>query len=460
MALIKIFINLVEMTSYNFKTALILAAVLFISGTAFSQTLTLSLKEAQDFAVKNSYDVKNAQFDLDIARKKVKENLSYGFPQIDGTVDYLYYIGLPTSLIPAEFTGGEPGEFVELQFGTKNNLTAGVTLNQLIFDGRYFIGLEYAKIYEQLSIESLEKSEEDVKEAVTQTYYNILVGEAALKVLDSTLVVLEKTRFETGEMFKEGFAEQTDYDQLTLTVTDIRNSINSLNRQNEIGYKLLNYQMGVELEKQVVLTETLDALIEQAGISALLDQKFNLEQHVDYRLITSQEHMKSLSLRNEKAAYYPTLNGFIFVQENAQRNEFDFTDPDEPWFMTSATGVSLVVPIMSSGYRKSRVSQARIDLEKIRNTKNQVTEGLELSIAQSRSEFRTAMENVMREKENVDLSLEIYKKTLTKYNEGLASSVELTQQHNQFFDSERKYFQTVLTLLAAKNKLDKDLGNY
>lgn len=448
------------MTKKIIITLLGLAAVMLIPERVLSQALSLSLKGAQDTAVKNSYSVTNAQYDLDIARKKVKENLSYGFPQIDASVDYTYYIGLPTSLIPAEFAGGEPGEFIELQFGLKNNLTAGVTLNQLIFDGRYFIGLEYAKIYEQLSMESLEKSEEDIKEAVTQTYFNILVGQEAEKVLDSTLAVLEKTRFETGELFKEGFAEQTDYDQLTLTVTDIRNSINSVQRQNEIGYRLLNYQLGIPLDKEVVLTETLESLIDQATASALLDQKFNLEQHVDYRLISSQEKMKTLGVKNEKAAYYPSLNGFLFVQENAQRNEFNFLDPDEPWFLTSATGVSMKVPIWSSGYRKSRVSQAQIDLEKIRNTKAQVTEGLQLSITQSRSEFRTALENYLREKENVELSLEIYRKTLTKYNEGMATSVELTQQHNQFFDSERKYFQTVLSLLSAKNKLDKDLGNY
>ena len=218
--------------------------------------------------------------------------------------------------------------------------------------------------------------------------------------------------------------------------------------------------MGIPLDKEVILSESLESLIDQATASALLDQKFNLEQHVDYRLISSQEKMKTLGVKNEKAAYYPSLNGFLFVQENAQRNEFNFLDPDEPWFLTSATGVSMKVPIWSSGYRKSRVSQAQIDLEKIRNTKDQVTEGLQLSITQSRSEFRTALENYLREKENVELSLEIYRKTLTKYNEGMATSVELTQQHNQFFDSERKYFQTVLSLLSAKNKLDKDLGNY
>jgi outer membrane protein TolC len=434
---------------------------MFFTGGAYAQSLSFNLKEAQEYAVKNSYAVRNAQFDLDMARKKVKENLSYGFPQVDASIDYSYYIALPTSLIPAEFIpGGVPGEFIELQFGLKNNLTGGITLNQLIFDGRYFIGLQYAKIFEQLSVESLEKSEEDVKENITQTYYNILVGEEALRILDSTLVVLEKTRFETGEMYQEGFVEKTDYDQLTLTVTDIQNSINSVRRQNEVGYKLFNYQMGIDLDQQVILTETLDELILQASAGALADQQFNLEQHIDYRLVASQEKMKVLNLKNEKAAYYPSLKGYIFLQENAQRNEFNFLDPDEPWFLTSSTGISMQVPIFSSGYRKSRVSQATLELEKMQNIKKQVAEGLKLSITQSRSEYRTALENYLREQQNVDLSLEIYKKTLIKYGEGVATSVELTQQHNQFFDAERKYFQTVFSLLDAKNRLDKALGNY
>lgn len=449
------------------QAGFLLFTVLFASVTAVAQEdLKFSLDQAREYAVKNSYPVKNAQFDLEMARKKVKENLSYGFPQVDATIDYNYYIALPTSLIPGDFlpvdtTGGvPPPEYIEVQFGTKNNLTAGITLNQLIFDGRYFIGLQYAKIFEQLSAENLEKSEEDIKETVSSTYFNILVGEAAIRVLDSTLVVLEKTRYQTGELFREGFAEETEYDQLTITVKDIENSLNSLRRQNEIGYKMLNYQLGLDLGQKVVLTETLDGLIERAASEALLDQPFNVQQHIDYRLIASQEKMKVLGLRNEKAAYFPTLKGFVMVQENAQRDQFDFFDFNQPWFLTSIAGVSMQVPIFSSGYRSSRVSQARLDLEKTQNIKNQVSEGLLLSVEESRSAFRAAMENYQRDQQNVDLALTIYKRTLTKFNEGVATSVELTQQHNQFFEAERKYFQTVLSLLEAKNRLDKALGNY
>jgi outer membrane protein TolC len=170
--------------------------------------------------------------------------------------------------------------------------------------------------------------------------------------------------------------------------------------------------------------------------------------------------MQVLSLKNERAAYYPKLNGFVFVQENAQRDSFDFFDIDRPWFLTSSTGVSLKIPIFSSGYRKSRVGQAKLELEKIRLTKNQVQAGLELSSLQSRSAFITALENYFRDKQNIGLALDIYSRTLIKYKEGVATSVELTQQHQQFFNAESKYFQTVFNLLDAKNMLDKALGNY
>ncbi|HPI85657.1 MAG TPA: TolC family protein [Bacteroidales bacterium] len=443
----------------RYFTLITISILLIFNGVLPAQPLSFNLKEAGEYAVKNSYSVQNARYDLEIARKKVKENLSLGFPQIDGTVDYSYFIALPTSLIPGDFFG-QPGEMIEVQFGTKNNLTAGITLNQLIFDGRYFIGLQYAKIFEQISAENLEKSEEDIRETVSRTYFSILVGEESLKILDSTLVILMETLYQTEELYKEGFAERTDFDQLKITVTDLQNMINLQRRQNELGYKLLKYQMGLDLNQEILLTETLDGLINDAGISALAEQQFNPANHVDYRLISTQEKMQVLSLKNERAAYYPKLNGFVFLQENAQRDSFDFFDIDQPWFMTSSTGVSLKIPVFSSGYRKSRVGQAKLELEKIRLTKNQVQAGLELSALQSRSAFITALENYFRDKQNIGLALDIYSRTLIKYKEGVATSVELTQQHQQFFNAESKYFQTVFNLLDAKNMLDKALGNY
>lgn len=422
------------------------------------QSRAFTLKEAQAYALENSYDVRNSKYDLDIAQHKLKETLAIGFPQLDGSIDYNYYIALPTSLIPGEFVG-QPGGFVPLQFGTEHNATLGLVLNQLIFDGRYFIGLQYAKLFTAMSEESLVKSEQDIKVSIAQTYYMILVNEEAIRVLDSTISVLEKTRYEVGEMYKEGFSEETDYDQLTLTLKSTQNSRNDLSGQNKVTYSLLKYQMGIDIDEEIALTQSLQEVLEEVSFEALINQTFEINNNVEYRMISMQEQMKTLNLKNERASYWPAINGNLILQTNAQRPEFSFFDTQGAWFPMSMAGASMSVPIFSSGMRKARVGQAKLELEQARNTKNQVTEGLQLEMTRARTNFITALENYLNEEENVELSRKIYRKTLIKYNEGVATSVELTQQHNQFFEAESNFFRNTLSLLNAKIELEKVLGN-
>lgn len=447
----------------NFKSILALWVFIisFASSGLQAQPKSFTLQQAQDYAVKNSYTSKSAAYDVQIARKKVIETLAQGLPQIDASLDYNYNILLPTSLIPnAFFKGDTSGGYTRIQFGTKNTATLGATLNQLIFDGRYFIGLQYSKIYKQLADESYEKSGLDVKEMVTNTYSAILVGEEALRIVDSTISVLNKIHAETEQMYKEGFAEESELDQMTLNLSDAENSYNQLKSQNDITYNLLKFQMGIAQEEDITLSESLDDLISNASSEALAGQSFNLKAHIDYRMADTQEAMKMLSIKNEQASFLPVLKGFIYLNTNAQRDKFSFFDTKEIWFPSSALGVKMSVPIFSSGMRHSRLSQARIDLEKARNTKSQVEQSLLLGVSQAKSQYITALQNYMRDKNSVDLALKIYHKTTVKYEEGIVSSVELTQQHNQFLSTESKYFQTILSLLNAKNKLDKALGNY
>jgi outer membrane protein TolC len=452
--------------AWRFLTmGLFLAAILYPDHSQGQEPVKLqpektsfSLKEAQDYAVENSYAVRNSMLDLEIAKKKLTETMSIGLPQVDATVDYNYFLALPTSLIPGDFFG-QPGEMIEVQFGTKHNATAGIILRQLIFDARYFIGLEYAKLYRGISEQALVRSEQDIKASVARTYYVILVNEEAIKVVDSTLKSLRKTREEIGAMYREGFLEETDYDQLTLTVKATESSRNDLAAQNAVVHNMLRYQMGIPAGKSISLTQTLDEVLREIAFDALINQNLILDNNIEYRMISMQEEMSMLNLKNEKASFFPALNGSILLQTNAQRDQFSFMQTGELWFPMSSAGASLSIPIWSSGFRKSRVDQAKLELEKIRNTRDQVSDGLELDLMRSRTNFITALENYYNEIENVTISKRIYDKTLIKYSEGMTTSAELTQQHRQFFEAETKYFRNTLELLNAKVALDKVLGN-
>jgi outer membrane protein TolC len=440
------------------KRPAITIITLFLAILSFAQPLRFSLDEAQEYATRNNYSVQSAEFDLKIADHQVKENISRGFPQLDGSVDYTYYVQLPTTIIPGDFVG-EEGD-VEVAFGKKHNAFLNLNLSQLIFDTRYFIGLRYSKTFKQLSREQLQKTMIDVKSLVAQTYYSILVNEEVLIILDSTKAVLEKTRYETGELFKEGFVEEIDYDQLTLTITDIDNSINDVNRQRDVSYDLMKFQMGLELEQEIELSESLEDILEKIEIEAALEQPFQISNNIDYRIVKSQEELSLLNVKNERSAYYPSINGFGAFQTSAQRDGFTMFRSGYPWFPTTSVGVSLFVPILSSGIRKARLDQARVQLDQVKINRLQLEQKLKLDLARARAAFRAAVENFFREEDNVELSRKIYDKTLIKYREGVTTSVELTQQHNQYFQSQSKYFETVLQLLNARIELDKTLGNY
>jgi outer membrane protein TolC len=123
-------------------------------------------------------------------------------------------------------------------------------------------------------------------------------------------------------------------------------------------------------------------------------------------------------------------------------------------------GVSLNFPIFSSGQRMMVVGEAKIDYDKAVNAKTLAEQNLEMEFEQAKNDYITSYNNYTTNKDNLDLSKKIYNKTLIKYKEGMATSIELTQQQNQFLGTEGNYFNSILSLLNAKAKLERILTKY
>jgi outer membrane protein TolC len=419
----------------------------------------LSLKEVQEYAVKHSTATQNARLDVAMAKKKIWETTATGLPQVSAKVSYMNNLQIPTTLIPAEFLDpdAEPGTFIGVKFGTQHNATMSVTMDQLIFNGSYIVGLQASKIYLRLSREQLIKSEIDVKESVTNTYYLILLAEDNKKTLETSLGNLKKTLGETKELHKAGFVADTDVDQIQLSVTDMENAVRSMARQVEITYRLLKYQMGFELQKEIRLSQILEDILEEINSEELLTTGFKLFNHIDYQVVDTREKSLKLLLRREKTDYLPNISAFVTYSQMAMRDSFNFFSK-EKWFPSTAVGLNINIPIFSSGMRGARVAQAKMDLQRAVNLKQQVEDGLRLELLQARSVFTDGLEKTQSTKENVKLAKKIYDKTLIKYSSGIASSLELTQTHNQYLRAESNYTRAVVEFLNAKTRLDKALN--
>ena len=409
---------------------------------------SFSINEAVSFALENNNNIKNAELDILTAKKEVWATTSIGLPQVNGSYDYQHLPGtLPTLSFP-----DPDGGFQKITLGVRNSANYNITVSQLVFSGEYIVGLQATRTFLQLSSNAKEKSEQDIKEAVILAYYTVLILQKNRETLDSAIQNIFSILNETRVMYEQGFLEETDYEQLQVTRNTLVNTDKAIERQVQLAYMLLKIQLGLSVEDEIQLTDNLDMLLLELNSEQLISFEFDINNNIEYQLLKLQERMSELSLNREKSKYLPTVSAFYLYQDKTRKADFDIT-------FNNIIGVNVNVPIFSSGQRLARVQQARINLEKSRNTSEQVSEMIAMAAEQARADFKTSYEKYLVEKESINLALKIYEKTQIKYKQGVASSMDLSLTNNQYLESYSGYTSSILELLTAKIKFEKALSN-
>jgi len=424
------------------------------------EQIALSLNEAREYAVQHNYEVKNSKLGIKAAKKEMLTIIASGLPQITGDINYTDNLDLMTQILPGEIFGGEPGSTFEAQFGTKYNTSVNFRANQMVFSGSYFVGLQTSKIYLRLSTETHEKSELDVKSMVTESYYLVLVSEENRDILVESLKNLKQNYYEITEMNKEGLVEDTDVDQLKISMIQLENALNSVDRQIDTATKLLKFQMGLDLDTSIRLTDDLQYFLTNANADVLTNLEFDIKKHIDFRLMLTQERLAEMNFKNEKMAFLPTITAFANYSKSSMNNEFMVFDKDEKWYTSTSIGLEVNLPLFTSGSRIIKIQKAGIALKQARNTRKQIHQALLLDISEAKSNLTTSFASYANNSDNMKLAMKVYDKTNEKYHEGITSNMDLIQAHNQYLTAQGDYIQSISDLLIAKNRLDKMLNSY
>jgi len=419
--------------------------------------IRFSLNEAKQYALNNSPVLLNSARDVEIARKKLWENTATGLPQADLSSSYAYspkLSGLTSVFTGGDTTGGGGGSPFGFSINPedlKTSFSMNIRVTQLIFSGQYIVGLKAAKVYASLSELANSKSVIGIIENITTTYFTLLIARESKDILDSTLKTVQKTLFETEQLYANGFAESTDVDQLKILVSNIKSSLSVTERQIELMDRLLKFQMGIPIDQAIVLTDQIDPLVTVMNFEAAVLDSFKLENNIDFQMLTTQEKLMKLNMQVNMAQYLPTVAGFYNRYEDFDNNFFNDQSPN-------MFGLSLSFPLWTSGQRNSQVSQSRLDYMKAQTNTRMASESLLIQYETSLSEFLSARDIYVMQKENRNLALHIYEKSLKKFTEGIGSSLDLNQTQSQYFEAEGSYFNALMSLVSAKSKLESLLA--
>jgi len=424
---------------------------------AQTEALEISLAEAQNFALENNLERKNASIDVDIAKKKVWETTAQGLPQLSSGVDFQFNLGkIPTLTFPNIIFDENYNiigiEQLEVNAGEKTNATFNITASQLVFSGPYIVGLQATRFYKDLADNAFIKSTQDLKFNVASAYYTVLLLEETSSVLDSSVMNLKYTFDETKAMNKAGFVEDIVVDQVKVSLSMVENSAQETARQLKSAKNLLKYQMGIELSEDIVLTENLTQMIEGFAPELLSAYEVDPNQNIDLIIMSNQIEISNLQLKLEKSYFLPTVSAFATFQKLAKEPEINFTP-------TTLAGVSVSFPLFSSGMRNSKVQQAKLELEKTKNSFELAQKGLNMELKDATDQFKTAWEKYQSEKQNKDLAAKVYENFRIKYSKGMASQQDLIQANDKHLQALGNFMGSVFDLVNAKLKVDKLTGN-
>ena len=431
-----------------------------ISSFAQNQPSSFSLKEAQSFAETNSFSVRDKQLGFEKAKKQILETAAIGLPQVSFNADYTYNSQLAKTPLPDGFIGAPDGEPDLVAFGVEHQTSATFNVNQLIFDASYIVALRATTVVKDIANLNTEKAKIDIRTEIATTYFLVAVTKQNIAIVEENVKTLKKSLFEVQQFFKNGLLEEQDADQVEILLLQQEGSLESLQRSLTLAEKVLKFQMGIDIEREIIFTETVETLMaSNSSESELLSQKFERTNHIDFKIMEANRLGSKLQLQNQWNTLYPSLSGFFrHTESNFGNDQFNAFQFDRAWIPGTAVGINLRWNIFQGSGRIARIQLAKIDLERVDVAMEASNTNLDIKYITDKSNFENALSNFNTQKRNLALSSKIRDRTRIKFKEGIASSLDLTQAENQQTQAQSTYFQAVLNLLNSKEQLAKTLG--
>ncbi len=402
--------------------------------------LSLSLGEAQDYAVATNRSLRNADLAVQKAYAQRWQTIAAMLPQVDMSWAFQSMMGYEMVL------GGMP-------IAMNDNGTLGVTASVGI-NGQAIVGALLNSIAIDMQKLNLQQSEDNLRANVKSSYASVLVLEDVVKLLDASLKNIEDLAAMTQRSVDVGVAEQTTADQIQVRVNTLKNNINANKRSTQLAINALKVLLNVPVETELTLTSKLDDMLSAEAILQLLGKDFVLENNLSYQTLAKNVELAKTNVHMAGWAYGPT------IAVGYQYSEKSYFGKSEGLNMTppNALSVSVSMPLWSSGKRAAGVVEKKIALEEARNTFAETTDNLGIQNEQLRYNVQNGYETYLTEKDNMDVTQRIFESTTKKFNQGVASNLELVNASNDLITAQSTYVQAVLSLVNAQVELEKFLN--
>ena len=436
----------------------LILSLLFFSNILFSQQLNLTLDDCIELALKNNENLKNSILEENISKAVSKEYLAVGLPQIyvDGGLQYNHEV--QKSLIDiSRFMPGVPeGTEQEVQFGQTYEGRFDFNIDQMIFNGSYFVGLKATKELEKLSNKLTQRTEIDIYESVSKAYYTVLNTKSRIDLVKSNIERLLTLLEESQQLYDNGFIEKLDIDRITVSYNNLQSEKIKTDRLYDLSLFVLKFQIGIPLNQEIKLIGNLNEdILENFDFDL---SKFDYNKRIEYSILKTDRNLKSYDLKNNRSQYLPQIYLNYNYGLNTSASSYDLFFDSYRWKNFGTVGLNLVVPIFDGFLKRSKINQSKYKIEQIDNQLSFLERSIDLQINQSVIDYSNSKESLEIVSKNLDLALSIYNASEKKYKEGVGSNLEVLNANAGLKQAQTNYYNAVYEVIISKINLEKTLG--
>jgi len=437
---------------------ILLILLILPSFSVKSQSQKLSLSECIYLAIENNENLKNSILEEKISKALSKEYLSIGFPQInfDGGIKYNHEV--PKSLLDiSRFMPGVPeGTEQEVQFGQAYDGRVDLFVNQMIFNGSYFVGLSAAKELIKLSEKMTERDVIDIHESVSKAYYTTLNTKSRVDLVNSNIDRLDALLKQTKSLYENGFVEKLDLDRIQVSSNNLRSEKIKADRLYDLSLAVLKFQIGISVDKKI---ELIDEFNEELITTFSFDlNEFNYNKRIEYSILQTDKNLKFYELKNNRSQYLPQVYANYNYGYNTSASQSNIFFESDRWKKFGTFGLQVIVPIFDGFLKRSRINQSKYKIEQVENQILFLERSINLQINQSLAAYQNSKESLKISRENLELAQDVYFASEKKYAQGVGSNLELIDSNNSLKIAQNQYYNSLYELIISIIDIKKTLG--
>ena len=437
----------------------ILIIFFLFSNCLFGQDNTsFSLDECLQMALSNNENLKNSFLEENVSKMTSREYLSVGFPQISFETGLKYNFEIQKSLIDiSKFMPGVPeGTEQEVSFGQKYDGIMDFGINQMIFNGSYFVGLAASKTLIELSEKQTVRAKVDLIESVKKAYYIVLNTKERLNLVNSNLERIKSLLNDTEILYENGFVEKLDVDRIKVSYNNLNAEKIKAERLYDLSLSVLKFQIGFPVNDKLSVVGSIEDVI--ISVNDYDIQSFEYSDRIEHSILNTNKRLKSYDLKNNRSQFLPQIYANLSYGYNTSSSEYDLFFNSNRWKNFGTVGLQIIVPIFDGFNKRSKINRSKIVVQQVENQIKFLERSIDLQINQNFIELKNAIESLNVSKENLVLANDVYNVSEKKYKEGVGSNLEVLDSNNALKIAQTNYYNAYYQAIISKINLDKTLG--